>query len=535
MKHTLTAMMNQSTADVVNNLNREQHSSLVQDSVHIATKLRNRLLKPCILLPMGSNQVSVAHLKILINVAKKDEHGLVLTDVCPDDRQNYKSFEKITEDRVLQALEKYVPDSESTIYYLKMCKAITKSFIDRSLEPLQRVYMIWHSLYFIRAWRKWIATSANFDVNENFISQNAFTCIELNAYALLHLICKFREAKTPTLFLPGLFSSQPCESTFRQLRSLTTANWTKINFSLLEVLHMIRKIEMQNDLAFFKLAKHVAIPRIQNQELRHQLYDLPSNTELNTILKKAMEAALRDAKKLGMNDIKADDFVSCELKKGTIPSKKITTVIDPPDPFIDSTIPSNSSGYSYLKDYSSHTQSQTTELDGNGPFVSIIHEDGSSSVVRKQSIVWCLKEPTKLSNDRLKRVQTPSSSSLSRKRPKNVDNNGKEIRVGEWCIFKSIDDLLIGCVLGFKLIGNTQKEKIYGFDFVCLPPKTEVEALATWYKFTKTSILSSKRNYFLNINGYLETIQPPKVAENSIEIDESTLLLMEEHISKQLK
>lgn len=35
----------------------------VQDTIHIGTKLRNRLLKQSVILPMGNYQVSVSHLK----------------------------------------------------------------------------------------------------------------------------------------------------------------------------------------------------------------------------------------------------------------------------------------------------------------------------------------------------------------------------------------------------------------------------------------------------------------------------------------
>lgn len=44
---------------------------------------------------MGCKQVSVTHLKLLINGTSKDVRGLVLKDVCPDDKQNFKSLQKM--------------------------------------------------------------------------------------------------------------------------------------------------------------------------------------------------------------------------------------------------------------------------------------------------------------------------------------------------------------------------------------------------------------------------------------------------------
>lgn len=77
----------------------------IQDTVHICTKFRNRLLNTVISLRMGTHKVSIEHLNMLIRKVPKDVHGLTLTDVCPNDRQNFKSFEKITTQRVFDALE----------------------------------------------------------------------------------------------------------------------------------------------------------------------------------------------------------------------------------------------------------------------------------------------------------------------------------------------------------------------------------------------------------------------------------------------
>lgn len=89
----------------------ELHS---QDPTHIGTKLRNRLLKPSILIPLGNKQVSVGHLKMLIEMVPKGVHGLILKDICPDDRQNFGSLEKVMQPIVTKSLEKYIFDSVSS-------------------------------------------------------------------------------------------------------------------------------------------------------------------------------------------------------------------------------------------------------------------------------------------------------------------------------------------------------------------------------------------------------------------------------------
>lgn len=111
------------------------NTTYIQDTIHIGTKLRNKLLQPSSLIPMGTKQVSISYLKNLIKNVPKDEHGLVLKDICPDDRQNYDSLRKTSESRVLRSLQNFVPESEGTVMYLRLCKNITSAFLDRKLKP----------------------------------------------------------------------------------------------------------------------------------------------------------------------------------------------------------------------------------------------------------------------------------------------------------------------------------------------------------------------------------------------------------------
>lgn len=165
---------------------REKAFFCIQDTVHIGTKLRNRLLVPSIHLPLGYRLISVTHLKLLINNAPKEMHGIVMKDICPDDRQNYGSLEKIMLTRVTDTLKSYVVGSEGTIAYLKLCAHITSSLCDVDIPPLKRIYRIWFATYFLRAWRKWItqgstSSSSHHTLKDNFISGNAYSCIEINA------------------------------------------------------------------------------------------------------------------------------------------------------------------------------------------------------------------------------------------------------------------------------------------------------------------------------------------------------------------
>lgn len=125
----------------------------LQDIVHIGTKLRNRLLKLSILLRIGSKVASVSHLKMLLKSVSKDVHGLVYSDICPDDRQYHDSLKKIMQSNVREALIEHIIDSEATIEYIQICSEITSSLYQEDLSPIERIIRIWRTTFFLRVWR----------------------------------------------------------------------------------------------------------------------------------------------------------------------------------------------------------------------------------------------------------------------------------------------------------------------------------------------------------------------------------------------
>lgn len=68
--------------------------------------------------------------------------------------------------------------------------------------------------------------------------------MELNAHMLINVYRKLRQKNCLSLFIPELFSSQPCESFFRCARSLTSTQSTVINFTTKQFLAKIKRIEI---------------------------------------------------------------------------------------------------------------------------------------------------------------------------------------------------------------------------------------------------------------------------------------------------
>lgn len=466
----------------------------VQDTVHMGTKARNRLLNSSIVLYIGNEIVSAVHLEMLIENVSKEVHHLVHSDIIPEDRQNYRSLEKIMEPKVIDALEKNVPDCAGTVMYLKLCRMMTSSYLDDELEPVERVYRIWYALYFLRCWRTFIQCKNNdFTLADNFVSRNLFICVEINAHAMVYLIKNMRDRQEPNLFIPSLFASQPCEFTFRRMRSMGTVNFTKINFNLYELCHLIAKVDLSNKIIYSR--KEIKFPRIESKRLKvakeqaKKTWVLPSDQQIKDTMERARKDAFEMAKKFSMNpDMEAmthfDGKLLTTLQRGknadanedlgeyfsdddedyddvnvieqlfgleTDNSKTNTVASLSTDPGVNS--PDNGSLGSRCQPTTLNAASLSTDPVVNSPdngnsgsrcqsdsgvkkgFIEIENLDGTKALMRKSTLVWQLLGTNgKLSSDRLKRVQGSSESKRKKRKTVQTDLN---VPIGNPILFKS--------------------------------------------------------------------------------------------------
>lgn len=219
----------------------------VQDTVHIGTKLRTRLLNTKTELVMGKFVACRAHLEYLICTITKDQHLLIQTDINCEDKMNFEAVEKICKEKVLNLLQVHVEKSEGTGAYLKVMQYTLDSYLSKTLRATERIYKIWFAVLFVRIWRYWILQSEEYTLKSNFITSNAYLCMEFNAHALILAVSKFTSQKEEHLFLPWLYSSQPCEKFFRAARSMTSTFSTVVNFSLLDILRRGDRLQFIND------------------------------------------------------------------------------------------------------------------------------------------------------------------------------------------------------------------------------------------------------------------------------------------------
>lgn len=69
----------------------------------------------------------------------------------------------------------------------------------------------------------------------------------LNGHSILLMIEKNRQRNCKVL--PWLYSSQPCEETFRYIKSMTTTQSTIVNYSLRDILRRLNRIQVLNEIS----------------------------------------------------------------------------------------------------------------------------------------------------------------------------------------------------------------------------------------------------------------------------------------------
>lgn len=148
-------------------------------------------------------------------------------------------------------------------------------------------------------------SSENYTLKENFLTQNCYVCIELNAHELVSCLLHLKDINRPDLFMPYLYESQACENTFRQLRSPSTVYSTVTNCTVKEAISRISSIQFQNHV--IQRTKHLfAFPRMKNPVDSCNVAPLPSKDEIFKETEFCEQLAIKTATK--QSTMKAKNF-----------------------------------------------------------------------------------------------------------------------------------------------------------------------------------------------------------------------------------
>lgn len=403
----------------------------VQDTVHISTKLRNRMLKTKDkpkMLPFGNKYfISMDHLRHLLENFPKDQHELTPSVLNPIDRMNFASVNRMCSPKVTDLLTKHVKNSVGTVWFLEMIRDVIDSYRDKKLAPLQRIQKIWYALFVLRLWREYILSKRHLTIEENFLSHNCYSCIELNAHMIVLIILFLKEKDMPHLFRPEFYESQPCEMTFSELRSFTPTFSTVINVGVKEVVNRIGKAQLLSDIAFS--CTDFKFPRVKTytEDIKdREVHILPSKSDICFEIEKCRIKAITFANKIGLcNSKDVNGSVDCGIKM--LPIQNNVQRKEEDDEWIDfddyAEEPVPIMGHITLTDYSDKFLDTPDE---NSIYVEVFCGSNlNRKVIKKSSLCWLLREDMrKLSNDRLQRVRTGLRKKKQKiKSLKNVSQN----------------------------------------------------------------------------------------------------------------
>ena len=173
-----------------------------------------------------------------------------------------------------------------------------------------------------RLWKSWLknkifkdqsSTLLNKSNNKNeyFITNTAYLSIELNAHNLLYIILLVKQKQLPKESLcTYLFNSQPCETMFRNTRSLSGAYSTIINFTVYDFLRRARKLAILNKIKCNELTsqtdQNILFPLHQKHKIDSDLFSVSNlddvdNLDVEQIIFESYDIAIKLTENLGIS------------------------------------------------------------------------------------------------------------------------------------------------------------------------------------------------------------------------------------------
>lgn len=404
----------------------------VQDTLHLVAKMRNLLMKTLrdnTMLQFGTRYfIQLDHLQYLVSHFPKDRHQLTRTILKPEDKQNFGSVLRICDPIVRQMLQNHVEGSAATIKYLELMKNFLDSYEDKSLSPLDRVSKLWYSLFFVRIWKRYVLSDKNLTTTYNFLPPNCYSCLEINAHAMVLILLHLGRTNQPELFKPWLYSSQPCEGFFRQIRSFSPCYSQVTNCTVKEMLHRIHRIQLQNDISNDPSTKFKFPEKLKtNNYSQTSDFILPNEAEIFQEIEKCKIKAVDDAIEIGLIDDR-DINLECSILSHSpkAPSRRAGKSVqqESDDPMIQSSeeVLDQLIGTT-LKNFAE--QFGEEPVDEASQYTEVFGGD-MRIIIKKMTLCWVLRKNTKkLSSDRLIRVRDNSPGRVAKHVSKRKKANGK--------------------------------------------------------------------------------------------------------------
>ena len=345
-------------------------------------------------------------------------------------------------------------------------------------------------------------------MENNFITTNAYICIELNAHALITFLLALQDSQseyiTCNCYLPWLLGSQPCEQAFRAARSMTSIFSTVINFSLKGLLQRLHKLQSFIELQSESDNTNIIYPQKKNHLSKDgtsmnddTIYSVEkiSIVQIEEAVKAGFTRAQRAMEDLGMKPLleknkqwefafgdvgevtqdahEDDEFPETEPEEASNQQCMLTTAEESDEecnltevletlgekeminPEVKGKLTaiyksnndksSNKTTIPIYKKADERQEKQKFKRDHK--FVEIIHND-ESIFVRKSTLVWLFQEGERVSSDRLFRVR---STQPYNKTLQTITKHSKDFQLPKVDERVSLGDL---CVFRNKTIIN---------------------------------------------------------------------------------
>uniref|UniRef100_A0A7M5X9S7 Uncharacterized protein n=2 Tax=Clytia hemisphaerica TaxID=252671 RepID=A0A7M5X9S7_9CNID len=529
-----------------------EDSLVCQDTVHLLAKLRTRLLTPSNLIVLGSETACRGHLEHVLDDFSKEDHGLSAQVLQNKDKQNYQSVETLLSDGVENCLKKLSIKSKiqtkGTITYLWLMRNIKEAFFNKALSPVERIHLIWQTIFFLRIWRLWLKANT-YNEQDHFITQNAYVCTELNGHLLINLVHNVITGKFPKEALRvWTCGSQSCEQTFRLLRSMTSTFSTIVNFSMKGILERMHKLHY---LSTVEASEEIIFPRVkrrllQTREETEVTLQIPTVAEIDDSIFRARYEALTRARECGItlqkygdehllfpsnealiqsavdNDHEGEDIeIAPTAQQDGITTEEAITINE--DILNINLVKKRSTGvpvYAEQSDKSGRNYSLMNSL-GKSQFIRY-----NGAFIRKSTALYLLQEKKQLSNDRLLRVRASQPRHLFNGEGERESEQQQIVRSGDLCLFRRTDSekSLIGRIIQFSYLEGSKKERQYSSSYVdmSLDSYKKIGVFANWYH-VKSPIVSSSVSFvpnetfttgYLSMENYISSIKESILEDN---------------------
>ena len=168
-----------------------------QDPIHNVKKVINVLLHPSRRITCGRYIIHMNQVDLVRQSFPNDLHNLTESDIIRDDRQNYKSAEKVACKGVLDCIHELAdgphPELKGLWIYLTIVHKYIDIFQSQYHSLAQKVRAASCVINFLCIWRQHILHTPNMQLAIHFITSQSSTDVQLSCHAAISMIAYMRD------------------------------------------------------------------------------------------------------------------------------------------------------------------------------------------------------------------------------------------------------------------------------------------------------------------------------------------------------